>query len=85
MIKINKIISTTFLTSAILITIGRSPPPKAQETIIPPVSPNSTYLAQRQTKLYQFSKVTRDFVWGKSQKSKVLKDTASHIRSQNKQ
>ena len=53
MIKINKIISTTLLTSAILIAIGRSPPPKAQETIISPVSPNFTYLAQRQTKLVQ--------------------------------
>ena len=48
MIKLSQLISTTLLTSAILIAIGRSPPPKAQDTILPYSAPTSTYLTQRQ-------------------------------------
>ncbi|MDJ0597000.1 MAG: VOC family protein [Pleurocapsa sp. MO_226.B13] len=50
MIKLDKILSTTLLTSTILIAIGRSPPPQAQ--LITPNSQN-IYLAQKQTKLVQ--------------------------------
>lgn len=55
MIKLNKIVFTACLTSAILIAIGRSPPLKAENVIASYSSTTSkqTYLAQRQTKLVQ--------------------------------
>lgn len=55
MIKTNKIVSTFFLTSAILITIGRSHPLKAQDLIDPyPLHTSTeTHLAKRQTELVQ--------------------------------
>lgn len=55
MIKPNKIVSTAFLTSAILITIGRSHPLKAQDLIAPyPLhTATETHLAKKQTKLVQ--------------------------------
>lgn len=55
MIKLTKKFFTILLTSGILIAIGRSPPPKAQDVIAPYsfTTSREIYLTQRQTNLVQ--------------------------------